>query len=270
MHQDQFPATLRRGNRTSAGILALLIGLTFAIAHPLLAQPAAAVGSRGVAAYWLALLANLVNVAEGGAFIFGAYQFWMGRRERNVADAEAARRAVIDSNYRAWQVINSAQGKGGSGGRIEGLEALLKNGVSLAGVCLDDAWLERVQLPHATLTRASLQRTNFAQANFIGANLEGANLRGADLLAANLTGASLKKADLTGARLSAATLDGADLADVVGWSDIASIGHASIEGVTRAPAGFVAWARERGAVDQEAPRSREDGRPAESREFRSI
>ncbi|MFI5245370.1 MAG: pentapeptide repeat-containing protein, partial [Gemmatimonadales bacterium] len=189
---------------------------------------------------------------------------------RNAADAENTRRAVIDTNYRAWQVINSAQGKGGSGGRIEGLAALLKNGVSLAGVCLDDAWLERVQLPRATLTRASMQRTNLAHANLAAADLEGVNFHGADLLAADLTGVSLKRADLTGARLSAATLDGADLAELTGWTEIASISHASIDGVKRAPDGFIAWAREHGAVDKRTPAPPEDGRPSESREFRAL
>jgi hypothetical protein len=256
-------------NRASVGAAGLIVGCCLAAARPLFAQATVAVAPTA-AAQWLALLANTISVTEGLAFIFGAYQFWMGRRERNAADAEAAARAIIDSNYQAWQVINSAQGKGGSGGRIEGLAALLRNGVSLAGICLDDAWLERVELPKATLTRASMQRTNLEQANLAGANLEGANFRGADLLAANLTGASLKRADLTGARLSAATLDGADLTDVIGWSEIASIGHASIEGVVRPPQGFIDWARANGAVDKVTLAVREEGGPEYSREFRSL
>jgi hypothetical protein len=260
----------RRWSRTSAGAAGLIVGCGLLAVRPLLAQTAATAIAPSSAAQWLALLANTISVTEGLAFIFGAYQFWMGRRERNAADVEAAKRAIIDSNYQAWQVINSAQGKGGSGGRIEGLAALLRNGVSLAGICLDDAWLEGIELPKATLTRASLQRTNFARANLAEAYLEGANFRGADLLAANLAGASLNKADLTGARLSAANLDGADLNDVIGWAEIASISHASIEGVRRPPEGFVAWARKNGAVDSGAPAVPEDARPAESREFRAL
>ena len=37
-------------------------------------------------------------------------------------------------HYQAWQVINTAQGKGGSGGRIEALQELNKDGVALVGV----------------------------------------------------------------------------------------------------------------------------------------
>ena len=66
---------------------------------------------------WLQNVVNISKIVELGAFVFRAYQFWKNRRERNAADAIAAQRAIIDSNYQAWQVINSAQGKGGSGGQ---------------------------------------------------------------------------------------------------------------------------------------------------------
>lgn len=200
-------------------------------------------------AQWLQNIVNFSKLIELAAFGFGAYQFWAGRRERNAADQESAVRATIDGNYQAWQVINSAQGKGGSGGRVEALQDLARNGVSLAGVNLDDAWLEGVALPRVSLLRASLCRTNLAGADLTGANLEGADLRGAELVATNLSGAYLRGANLTNARLSAATLDGADLTDVVGWRDVKSISHASIEGIRQAPTGFLAFARESGAVD---------------------
>lgn len=54
---------------------------------------------------WLQNIVNLMKLVELGAFIFSAYQFWAGRRDR------------IDANDHAWQVINSAQGKWGNGGR---------------------------------------------------------------------------------------------------------------------------------------------------------
>lgn len=177
---------------------------------------------------------------------------------------------MIDSNYQAWQVINSAQGKGGSGGRIEALADLLRNGVSLAGINLDDAWLEGAQLPHASLVRGSLRRANLAGANLVGANLEGADLRGADLVATNLSAAYLKGANLTDARLSAATLDGADLSDVIGWREVRSISHASIQGLRSAPAGFAVFAREQGAVDSVTEAEPPDELDSYSRAFRAI
>ncbi|MCC6243648.1 MAG: pentapeptide repeat-containing protein [Gemmatimonadaceae bacterium] len=219
---------------------------------------------------WLQNVANLMKVIELGAFVFSAYQFWAGRRERRVADADNAERARVDSNYQAWQVINSAQGKGGSGGRVEALADLLRNGVSLAGVTLDDAWLEGVKLPHATLTHSSFRRAQLSKADLSGANLEGADLREADLVTANLSGANLKGANLTGARLSAATLEGAFLTDVIGWREVRSISHASIEGVRSAPVGFVAYALENGAVNAESFGGPEDEMDGYSKQFRAL
>ena len=219
---------------------------------------------------WLQNVANLMKVIELGAYVFSAYQFWAGRRERKAADAVDAVRAIIDSNYQAWQVINSAQGKGGSGGRIEALGDLLNNGVSLAGITLDDAWLEGVRLPGAMLVRSSFQRAHLVRANLAGANLEGADLRDANLVAADLSGAYLKGANLTNARLSAATLDDADLTEVIGWHEMRSISHASIDRIRHAPSGFVEYARENGAVDDITRAEPEDELDSYSRAFRAI
>src|ERR1700722_1144472 len=41
-------------------------------------------------------------------------------------------------HFQAWQVINTAQGKGGSGGRIEALQDLNEDHVPLVGVDLSD------------------------------------------------------------------------------------------------------------------------------------
>lgn len=253
------------------GILALGIGAAIGLTTPLLAaQTSAPRGGVVGWADWLQVIVNLMKVIELAAFVFSAYHFWAGRRERRASDTETARQAKIDANYQAWQVINSAQGKGGSGGRIEALGDLLKNGESLAGINLDDAWLERVELPGATLVRSSLQRAHFSSANLAGANLEGADLQGVDLVGANLTGAYLKGANLAGARLSAAILDGADLTDVVGWREIRSISHASIEGVRHPPPGFLGFARGEGAVDAITKTMMDNDDVSFSQNFRTI
>src|SRR5271155_3094815 len=57
-------------------------------------------------------------------------------------------------HYQAWQVINTAQGKGGSGGRIEALQELNHDGVQLVGVDVSGAFLRGVDLPKAELLRA--------------------------------------------------------------------------------------------------------------------
>ena len=59
-------------------------------------------------------------------------------------------------HYQAWQVINTAQGKGGSGGRIEALQELDEDGVPLVGVDVADAFLQGIPLPRARPVRANL------------------------------------------------------------------------------------------------------------------
>ena len=267
---------MRIATRWNLGVAGLAAGLIIsACASVAFGQTAGApIATPLTWSQWLQNFANLMKVGELGAFVFSAYQFWAGRRERRAADAAAAEQATIDGNYQAWQVINSAQGKGGSGGRLEALRDLLRNGVSLAGINLDDAWLEGVVLPRATLVRGSLRRANLVRANLAGANLEGADLRDAELVGANLAGAYLRGANLTNARLSAAIIDGADLHEVIGWQEVRSISHASIAGVHHAPVGFVAFARQRGAVDGSTPAAQEQDGDGEghsfSREFHAI
>jgi hypothetical protein len=235
--------------------------LTFAFAR----MPSANAASWTM---WLQNAVNTVRLFEVVAVGFTVYQFWVSRNERRAAEAEALVRARKDANYQAWQVINSAQGKGGSGGRIEALADLVHNDVSLAGVNLDGAWLESIDLRNASLTMASLEKCNLQSACFDGARLDGANLRHATLTAASFAGASLRGVDLTGARLSAANLAGADLTDALGWREVATFAHANIEGLRAAPRGFLEWARMGGAMD-----ASHDGlllHPEQSREFRVL
>lgn len=197
---------------------------------------------------WLQDLANAGQLLQAAAFLFSAYQFWATRNERRAADAAAAVQARKDSNFQAWQVINSAQGKGGSGGRGDALHGLAKNGISLAGVNLDGAWLEHVDLRNASLEMASFANANLHGAQLQGATLNGANFRGATLVTASLAGASLRGADFAGARLSAADLSQADLYDAKGLREC-GVAYTNIEGTRHAPSGWREWAIEQGAVD---------------------
>src|SRR5277367_6072987 len=56
-------------------------------------------------------------------------------------------------HYQAWQVINTAQGKGGSGGRLEALQELNADGVPLVGVDLGAAFLQGIRLKRVNLSR---------------------------------------------------------------------------------------------------------------------
>ncbi len=171
---------------------------------------------------------------------------------------------IKQRHYQAWQVINTAQGKGGSGGRIEALQELNADKVPLVGVDVSSAFLQGLRLPNADLLRsnfssADLRNSNLAGVNFTLANLNSANLRGAVVDGANCAQADLRNADLnagslTGVDLTGAALDSADLrsADLnnIQWQRIKSIAMANIAGVRNAPAGFIDWALKNGAVDQ--------------------
>jgi hypothetical protein len=170
-------------------------------------------------------------------------------------------------HYQAWQVINTAQGKGGSGGRIEALQELNQDKVPLVGVDVSSAFLQGVRLEHANLLRsnfssADVRNGDLAYSNFLLANLNSANLRDAnlehaefleaDLQDADLTGANLSHADLSGATLDRADLSNADMRDVK-WQQIKSIKGANIAGLKNVESAFLAWAVEKGANSENRP-----------------
>jgi hypothetical protein len=165
-------------------------------------------------------------------------------------------------HYQAWQVINSAEGKGGNGGRIDALEELNADGISLVGVNLSSAFLVGVHLPKAKLARANLAAADARQADLHGANVENASLRSANLRDARLDGTSfagsvLDEADLTGADLmradlSGASLEGADLRNTnlqgAKWDSLQSVKNANVFGVNNTA--FVNWALAHGAISK--------------------
>lgn len=113
--------------------------------------------------------------------------------------------------YQAWAVINSAQGKGGSGGRIKALEELAEEAVPLDGVNLAGAWLHAIQLPKASLRNANFETAKLRHANLQGSDLYDAKLQWADLLNAHLNGTDLSEAELQGSNLRNADLHGSKL-----------------------------------------------------------
>jgi uncharacterized protein YjbI with pentapeptide repeats len=171
---------------------------------------------------------------------------------------------IQQRHYQAWQVINTAQSKGGSGGRIDALQELNADHISLTGVDVSSAFLQGLHLPHANLTRANLsaadlrdsdlQLTDLTWADLHFANLRNANLEHVVFDHANLTDCDLSGADLTAAHLDGADLTNADLssADVrnLAWRHLAVIRNANIAGVRNPPEGFVSWALQNGAIQK--------------------
>jgi Pentapeptide repeats (8 copies) len=210
------------------------------------------------AAYWLSNWAFLEVLEYLGTFsVLVAVIFYF---------SESGDRVKL-RHYQAWQVINTAQGKGGSGGRIEALQELNEDRVPLVGVDVSSAFLQGVRLRHASLLRsdfssADVRNGDLSYSNLILANLDSINLRDGKLDYAQLVQANLKDADLTGASLagvdlSGATLDDADLRNAnlqdAKWQQIKSIKGANIAGVKSAPPGFVEWALKNGAVEHPSP-----------------
>jgi Pentapeptide repeats (8 copies) len=170
---------------------------------------------------------------------------------------------VKQRHYQAWQVVNTAQGKGGSGGRIEALQELNADRVPLIGVDASGAFLQGVRLPGAKLVRANfnsadLRSSEFRNADLTDADLRSANFRDSNLRSTDLRGADLTESDLTGAdisnaQLGRANLAGADLsyANLAGasWDQNTTIKGANVHGVKNAPAGFTEWATQHGAVN---------------------
>jgi hypothetical protein len=168
---------------------------------------------------------------------------------------------VKQRHYQAWQVVNTSQGKGGSGGRIEALQELNADRVALVGVDVSGAFLQGIRLDKARLLRANFSAADvregkFQSADLTNADLRSANFRGGDLSHAMLRDAILDESDLTGADLSGTELSGASLADAdltnaelrgIRWEHIANIKNANLFGVKDAPAGFLDWALQHGA-----------------------
>jgi uncharacterized protein YjbI with pentapeptide repeats len=169
-------------------------------------------------------------------------------------------------HYQAWQVINSAQSKGGSGGRIEALESLHADKVPLVGVDVSGAFLQGIDLTDADLSRANfhaadVRNAKLANARFNFSDLSSANFRNASFENADLENVNLEDSDIMGANLSHAKLEGANLAKAdlrqadlsgAGWKGIANLKLANILGIKNVPPEFTDWAKKKGAVEIES------------------
>lgn len=173
---------------------------------------------------------------------------------------------VKQRHYQAWQVINTAQGKGGSGGRIEAMQELNADRVPLVGINASSAFLQSIHLERANLLRADLSAADLRGStlwhadltftNLQSANFRGSNLQAVDLANANLAGSDLVGSDLWGANLDNADLSSADLRNAnlqnIAWQHIAAVKAANIADVRNAPPGFREWALKNGAVESQS------------------
>jgi hypothetical protein len=206
---------------------------------------------------WLAFLLSIWSFLEvleylGSFSILIGVIFWFG---------ESGDR-VLQSHYQAWQVINTAQGKGGSGGRIEALQQLNADHVPLTGVDVSSAFLQGLRLPRAKLSRsilgaADLRNSDLHSADLSWADLHFANLRNSNLERVVFDNANMHDCDLTAADLAQAHFDQADLTNAdlhsadlrsIVWQHLAAITNANVTGIRNPPDGFLSWALAHGAV----------------------
>jgi hypothetical protein len=207
------------------------------------------------AAYFLGRwpVVELLEYLGSFSILFAAIVYFAGAPDR-----------LKQKHYQAWQVINTAEGKGGNGGRIDALQELNDDHVSLIGVNVTGAYLQGLQLAKAQARRANFAEADLRDANFQRAsladtdlhyaNLRAANLRDCDLAGSRLDDVDFVGADLTGADLAKVTLSGADLGaanldHVRHWQTIKSMDKVNIFGVRNAPPGFMEWARLNGAIE---------------------
>jgi hypothetical protein len=218
-------------------------------------------------AYWLSgwALIEVLEYLGTLSILFAVISYFLESGDR-----------LKQKHYQAWQVINTAQGKGGSGGRIEALEELNRDGVALVGVDVSDAFLQNVDLTGANLVRSNfsaadirggtfkssrLNDADFGSANVRKGSFEGANLQGVTFQDADLNGANFRGADLSEVNLSGADLRNTDLRNIK-WQSIANLKSANIYGAKDAPPDFVPWALQHGAVSTKSDEewSKEVGR----------
>jgi uncharacterized protein YjbI with pentapeptide repeats len=108
-----------------------------------------------------------------------------------------------EKQYAAWQVVNSAQGKGGSGGRIQALSDLHRDGVSLAGVDVSGSFLSDFKLAHADLFGAVLDSAYLVNGDFQGSNCDLASFERARIQRVVFDDASLRQTKFSGAEVLA-------------------------------------------------------------------
>lgn len=140
-------------------------------------------------------------------------------------------------HYEAWQVIDHAAAAkvATSYARIQALQDLNQDEVSLRGINLQGAHLQEINLQGAILTCADLSHADLVKANLADADLSHANLSHANLIDANLRGANLMDADLSHAILGIADLSFGNLMDAelvsANLMD-ADLSHADLKGAT--------------------------------------
>ena len=147
---------------------------------------------------------KLAVVVTALVYIFS----WNERKEAAENAKRTADEAKKASHYVAWQTLNSAVGKQGNMGRLDALQDLNEDGISLQSIDLSDAVfneplrLTNASMPLANFHKATLMNSSFSDANLHLANFSSAiasncDFRGADLSGASFTNAYFVRCDFS-------------------------------------------------------------------------
>ncbi|GAB4244659.1 MAG: hypothetical protein Kow0049_34560 [Stanieria sp.] len=140
----------------------------------------------------------LLNVVESFSILVAVLLFVLETPDRNK-----------QAHYEAWKVIDSAHGLRTSYARLQALQDLNEDNVSLSGLNAPEADFRGINLAYADLSYSDLSGADLSYANLSHAKLSHANL-----VEAKLNNANLKSAYLTGANLGYASFIEAELQDV--------------------------------------------------------
>lgn len=147
----------------------------------------------------------LLNILEGFSILVAVWLFFLEAPEREK-----------QAHYEAWKTIDSAHGLRNSYARLQALQDLNSDRISLSGFTAPEADLRGIDLSgadlsHAYLSGADLSNANLSHANLSYANLVETKLNNANLTNSLLTGANISYGDLIEANLQAVDFVGANI-----------------------------------------------------------
>ena len=158
----------------------------------------------------------LLNILEGFSILVAVWLFFLEAPER---DKQA--------HYEAWKTIDSAHGLRNSYARLQALQDLNSDrislrgfnapeadlrGINLSGADLSSAYLSGADLSNANLSNANLSYANLAETRLDNVNLNNSKLTGANISYATFIEAKLQNVDFVGANIIGANFVRANLA----------------------------------------------------------
>ncbi|ELS03641.1 putative low-complexity protein [Xenococcus sp. PCC 7305] len=146
----------------------------------------------------------MLDALDGFAIIVALFLFLLETPDR-----------TQQAQYEAWQVVDAAHGLKTSYARIQALQDLNGDNVTMKGLFASGADLRNIDLHGADLSNADFQDADLRGANLSNTNLSNANLANADFSNVNLANARLSGSDLSEANFVEANLNNVDFVGAI-------------------------------------------------------